>query len=152
MPLGEAVGAGDRGARVIAFSPFDGWIIRPRVGRRVLVLGQRWAGKHHHARDEDVSFSGFAYCKVPQGHCANQILVSFGWIKTIGGLARPKFKGLARQGFGFTFAMAAYNLVRLLNLIAGRRLRASTSGSSARFALSPRHDRMPSRATISTAC
>lgn len=42
----------------------------------------------------------------------------FGWIKTIGGLARPKFKGLARQGFAFTFAMAAYNLVRLPNLIA----------------------------------
>jgi transposase len=42
----------------------------------------------------------------------------FGWVKTIGGLARPKFKGLARQGFAFTFAMAAYNLVRLPNLIA----------------------------------
>jgi hypothetical protein len=42
----------------------------------------------------------------------------FGWIKTIGGFARPKFKGLARQGFAFTFAMAAYNLVRLPKLIA----------------------------------
>ena len=42
----------------------------------------------------------------------------FGWIKTIGGLARPKFKGLARQGFAFTLAMAAYDLVRLPKLIA----------------------------------
>jgi hypothetical protein len=42
----------------------------------------------------------------------------FGWIKTIGGLARPKFKGLARQGFAFTLAIAAYELVRLPKLIA----------------------------------
>jgi hypothetical protein len=42
----------------------------------------------------------------------------FGWAKTIGGLARPKLKGLARQGFAFTFVMAAYDLVRLPRLIA----------------------------------
>lgn len=42
----------------------------------------------------------------------------FGWAKTIGGLARPKLKGLARQGFAFTFIMAAYDLVRLPRLIA----------------------------------
>jgi transposase len=42
----------------------------------------------------------------------------FGWAKTIGGLARLKFKGLARQGFAFTFIMAAYDLVRLPNLLA----------------------------------
>jgi transposase len=41
----------------------------------------------------------------------------FGWAKTVGGLARPKLKGLARQGFAFTFVMAAYNLVRLPRLI-----------------------------------
>jgi len=42
----------------------------------------------------------------------------FGWAKTIGGLARTKLKGLARQGFAFTFVMAAYDLVRLPRLIA----------------------------------
>ena len=42
----------------------------------------------------------------------------FGWAKTIGGLARPKLKGRARQGFAFTFIMAAYDLVRLPRLIA----------------------------------
>jgi transposase len=42
----------------------------------------------------------------------------FGWANTIGGLARPKLKGLARQGFAFTFIMAAYDLVRLPKLIA----------------------------------
>jgi hypothetical protein len=33
-------------------------------------------------------------------------------------LARPKLKGRARQGFAFTFIMAAYDLVRLPRLIA----------------------------------
>jgi hypothetical protein len=41
----------------------------------------------------------------------------FGWAKTIGGLARPMRRGLARMGFAFTFAMAAYDLVRLPRLI-----------------------------------
>ena len=40
----------------------------------------------------------------------------FGWCKTIGGLARPKLKGVARQGFLFTITMAAYDLVRLPKL------------------------------------
>ena len=41
----------------------------------------------------------------------------FGWCKNIGGLARPKFKGVARQGFLFTITMAAYDLVRLPKLL-----------------------------------
>jgi transposase len=41
----------------------------------------------------------------------------FGWAKTIGGLARPKFKGVERQGFFFTIIMAAYDLVRLPKLL-----------------------------------
>ena len=44
----------------------------------------------------------------------------FGWAKTIGGLARPMLKGVARIGFRFTFTMAGYNLVRLPKLLTGR--------------------------------
>jgi transposase len=44
----------------------------------------------------------------------------FGWAKTIGGLARPMLKGVARIGFKFTFTMAGYNLVRLPKLLNGR--------------------------------
>jgi hypothetical protein len=40
--------------------------------------------------------------------------------KTIGGLARPMRRGLARMGFAFTFAMVAYDLIRLPRLIDGR--------------------------------
>ena len=42
---------------------------------------------------------------------------AFGWAKTIGGLARPMRHGRARIGFAFTFAMAAYDLIRLPRLI-----------------------------------
>lgn len=44
----------------------------------------------------------------------------FGWAKTIGGLARPMLKGVARIGFKFTFTMAGYNLVRLPKLLNGQ--------------------------------
>jgi hypothetical protein len=43
---------------------------------------------------------------------------AFGWIKTIAGQAKSKFRGRDRVGWGFTFAAAAYNLVRLPKLIA----------------------------------
>jgi transposase len=44
---------------------------------------------------------------------------AFGWAKTIGGLARPMRRGAARMGQAFTFAMAAYDLIRLAKLLAG---------------------------------
>jgi IS5 family transposase len=42
---------------------------------------------------------------------------AFGWAKTIAGLAKVKHRGTRRVGFRFTFAMAAYNLVRLPRLL-----------------------------------
>lgn len=44
---------------------------------------------------------------------------SSGWIKTIAGLERPMVRGVDRVGWAFTFAAAAYNLVRLPKLLAG---------------------------------
>jgi hypothetical protein len=41
----------------------------------------------------------------------------FGWAKTIGGLARPMLRGVARLQFKFTLTMAAYNLIRLPKLL-----------------------------------
>jgi transposase len=40
----------------------------------------------------------------------------FGWIKTIAGLRKTRHRGKARVGWMFTFAAAAYNLVRMRNL------------------------------------
>ncbi len=42
----------------------------------------------------------------------------FGWMKTIGGLAKTRFIGRAKTAFSFTFAAAAYNLIRIPKLIA----------------------------------
>jgi transposase len=42
----------------------------------------------------------------------------FGWIKTIAGQEKTKFRGRDRVGWAFIFAAAAYNLVRLPKLIA----------------------------------
>ena len=43
---------------------------------------------------------------------------AFGWIKTIAGLRKTRFVGRARTDWAFTFAAAAYNLVRLPKLLA----------------------------------
>jgi transposase len=42
----------------------------------------------------------------------------FGWAKSIGGQRQTRFRGRDRVGWAFTFAMAAYNLVRLPKLMA----------------------------------
>jgi IS5 family transposase len=42
----------------------------------------------------------------------------FGWMKTVGGYRKTRFRGVDRVGWGFTLAMAAYNMVRIRNLTA----------------------------------
>lgn len=42
---------------------------------------------------------------------------AFGWIKTVAGQGKTKFRGRDRVGWAFTFAAAAYNLVRLPKLM-----------------------------------
>ena len=57
------------------------------------------------------------------GYAASQRLrkrieEAFGWMKTIAGMRQTKLRGLDRVGWAFTFAAAAYNLVRLPRLLA----------------------------------
>lgn len=40
----------------------------------------------------------------------------FGWLKTIGGMRKQRHRGLPKVDWMFTFAAAAYNLVRIRNL------------------------------------
>jgi IS5 family transposase len=40
----------------------------------------------------------------------------FGWLKTVGGVRKLRHRGLERVNWMFTFAVAAYNLVRIRNL------------------------------------
>jgi len=56
------------------------------------------------------------------GYAASQrirkrIEEAFGWIKTVAGLRKTKLRGLANVDWAFTFAAAAYNLVRLPRLL-----------------------------------
>ena len=46
-----------------------------------------------------------------------RIKEAFGWMKSVGGMRRPMLRGIDRVGWAFTFAAAAYNLVRLPKLL-----------------------------------
>jgi transposase len=41
----------------------------------------------------------------------------FGWMKTVGGYRKTRFRGVDRVAWGFTLAMTAYNMVRIRNLM-----------------------------------
>jgi hypothetical protein len=43
---------------------------------------------------------------------------SFGWLKTVGLLRKPRHRGVARVGWRFIFATAVYHLVRIRTLAA----------------------------------
>lgn len=47
--------------------------------------------------------------------CVEEI---FGWLKTVGLMRKTRHRGVARVGWMFTLAAAAYNLVRMKNLLA----------------------------------
>ena len=56
-------------------------------------------------------------------NCCRRVPVApeeaFGWIKTVAGQQKSKFRGRDRVGWAFTFAATAYNLVWLPKLMAG---------------------------------
>jgi hypothetical protein len=54
----------------------------------------------------------------PHVRLCRRIEEAFGWIKTVARQEKTKFRGRGRVGWAFTFAAAAYNLVRLPKLIA----------------------------------
>lgn len=49
--------------------------------------------------------------------CRKRIEEIFGWVKTTAGLAQLKVRGLDKVEAAFTFALAAYNIIRLPKLI-----------------------------------
>jgi transposase len=42
----------------------------------------------------------------------------FGWLKTVGPMRRPHFRGIKRMSWWFEFSVAVYNLLRIRNLLA----------------------------------
>jgi hypothetical protein len=53
-----------------------------------------------------------------KGYDRREVEEIFGWLKTVGGLRKTRHRGVDRVGWMFTFALAAYNLVRMRNLAA----------------------------------
>jgi len=56
-------------------------------------------------------------CAVSQ-RIRKRIEEAFGWAKTVAGLRKARHRGLPKIDWQFTFAMAAYNLIRLPKLLA----------------------------------
>ena len=74
----------------------------------------RVARKLHSAVDRRTTrHSGYAISQIKR----KRVEEIFGWMKTIGGLCKTHHRGIPRVGWTFTFAAAAYNLVRMRNLL-----------------------------------
>jgi hypothetical protein len=58
----------------------------------------------------------YAGCAISQRK-RKRIEEVFGWLKTVGMLRKTRLRGLLKVGCVFTFAAAAYNLVRMRNLL-----------------------------------
>ena len=53
-----------------------------------------------------------------------QVEEIFGWMKTVGGFRRTRYRGVERTGLAGYFVATAYNLVRMANLASCQRPRA----------------------------
>jgi hypothetical protein len=40
----------------------------------------------------------------------------FGWVKSVAGMSKTKYRGLRKVGWAFTFGAAAYNIIRIPKL------------------------------------
>ena len=81
--------------------------VRPHVAQNV--SGRRSAIDRRTTRHESYVASLRARKRIEE---------AFGWIKTVAGLRRTKLRGLEKVDWSFTFAAAAYNLIRLPRLFA----------------------------------
>jgi transposase len=106
--------AGDKGYDAAAFiDELRRMCVTPHIARNDAVTK---TGKRRRSRID-------ARTTRHPGYAASQrvrkrIEEAFGWAKTIAGLGKARYRGTGRVGFRFTFAMAAYNLVRLPRLLA----------------------------------
>jgi IS5 family transposase len=77
--------------------------VTPHVARKVHSAIDRRTTRH----------SGYAISQIKR----KRVEEIFGWLKTVAGLRKTRHRGIARVGWTFTFAAAAYNLVRMRNLL-----------------------------------
>ena len=93
------------------------WCVRfenqPAAGNRRDVA-QNTSGRSSAIDGRTTRHGGYAVSQ----RIRKRIEEAFGWIKTVAGQEKTKFRGRDRVGWAFTFAAAAYNLVRLPKLMA----------------------------------
>ena len=98
---------GDRGYDAADFvEELRGINVRPHVA-------QNTSGRRSAIDKRTTRHSGYAASQ----RIRKRIEEAFGWIKTVAGLRQTKLRGLPKVDWAFTFAAAAYNLVRLPKLI-----------------------------------
>jgi hypothetical protein len=105
-PCAVTLGA-DRGYDAADFvEELRGINVRPHVA-------QNTSGRRSAIDKRTTRHSGYAASQ----RIRKRIEEAFGWIKTVAGLRQTKLRGLPKVDWAFTFATAAYNLVRLPKLI-----------------------------------
>ena len=81
--------------------------VTPHVARNT-------AGRRSNIPDAVAASGGYAASQ----RVRKRIEEAFGWVKTIAGQDKTRHRGLARVGWQFTLALAAYNLIRIPKLLA----------------------------------
>jgi transposase len=77
-------------------------------------VAQNTSGRSSAIDGRTTRHSGYAVSQ----RIRKRIEEAFGWMKSVGGQRKTRFRGRDRVGWAFTFAAAAYNLVRLPKLMA----------------------------------
>ena len=77
-------------------------------------LAQNTAGRRSAIDGRTTRHAGYGVSQ----RIRKRIEEAFGWAKTIAGLRKTRHRGLPKIDWQFTFAMAAYNLIRLPKLLA----------------------------------
>jgi transposase len=106
-PCAITLGA-DRGYDAADFvEELRGLNVRPHVA-------QNTSGRRSAINRRTTRHSGY----VASQRIRKRIEEGFGWVKGVAGLRQTKLRGLAKVDWAFTFAVAAYNLVRAPKLLA----------------------------------
>jgi transposase len=77
-------------------------------------VARNQSGRRSNVADATAASDGYALSQ----RARKRIEEVFAWVKTIAGWRKTRHRGLARVGWLFTLALAAYNLIRLPKLLA----------------------------------
>jgi hypothetical protein len=91
----------------------EDFVNEPRSMNATPHVAQNTSGRSSAIDGRTTRHAGYAVSQ----RIRKRIEEAFGWIKTVAGQERTKFRGRERVGWAFTFAAAAYNLARLPKLL-----------------------------------